>query len=67
MVRVACRYCERRGQYRIEHLIAIYGPEPTFEQVLTRLSADCTRASDRTNRPGGCRGAYFPDIERKRR
>jgi hypothetical protein len=67
MVSVACRYCDRRGQYRIESLIATYGREATFDHVLTSLSADCTRASDRTSRSGGCRGAYFPDIEKKRR
>ena len=67
MVRVACRYCDRRGQYRLERLIDIYGRDATFEDVLTRLSAGCARALDRTNRPGGCRGAYFPDIEKRRR
>lgn len=65
VVRVACRYCERRGQYRLERLIETYGREMTFEQLLTRLSADCTRASDRTSRPC-CRGAYLPDLERRR-
>jgi hypothetical protein len=67
VVSVACRYCDRRGQYRIESLIATYGCQATYEQVLASLSANCTRASDRTSRPGGCRGAYFPDIEKKRR
>lgn len=67
IVSVACRYCSRRGQYRIESLIATFGREATYAEVLTSLAADCTRASDRTSRPGGCRGAYFPDIERKRR
>jgi hypothetical protein len=66
MVSVTCRYCDRRGQYRIESLVAIYGRDATYEHVLARLSADCARASDRTSRPGGCRGAYFPDLERKR-
>ncbi len=66
LVSVACRYCSRWGQYRIESLIATFGPEATYGEVLTRLSANCTRASDRTSRPGGCRGAYFPDIERRR-
>jgi hypothetical protein len=65
VVRVACRYCARRGQYRLERLIEIYGGDATYEQVLTALSADCTRASDRTGR-SGCRGAYLPDIERPR-
>jgi hypothetical protein len=66
VVSVACRYCDRRGWYRIETLIAAYGREATYADVLTSLAADCTRASDRTSRSSGCRGAYFPDIERKR-
>jgi hypothetical protein len=61
IVRVACRYCPRRGQYRIERLIAGYGRNTTYEELLTSLSSDCTRASDRTGR-SGCRGAYFPDL-----
>jgi hypothetical protein len=61
IVRVACRHCPRRGQYRIERLIAAYGRETTYEELLTDLSSDCTCASDRTGR-SGCRGAYFPDL-----
>ena len=65
IVRVACRYCKRRGRYRLERLIEIYGSTTTFEHLLTRLSADCARSSNRTNR-AGCRGAYLPDLERRR-
>jgi hypothetical protein len=65
VVRVACRYCERRGQYRLERLIETHGRDTTFEQLLITLSADCTRAADRTSRPG-CRGAYLPDLDRRR-
>jgi hypothetical protein len=65
IVRVACRYCKRRGRYRLESLVATYGPDATFEQLLTRLSADCALHSNRTNRPG-CRGAYLPDPEKNR-
>jgi len=65
VVRLACRYCQRRGQYRLERLIETYGRDITFEQLLTSLSADCTRAADRTSRPS-CRGAYLPDLERRR-
>jgi hypothetical protein len=39
IVRVACRYCKRRGRYRLESLVATYGPDTTFEEFLTRLSA----------------------------
>jgi hypothetical protein len=66
IVRVACRYCPRRGQYRLERLIEVHGRDAAFADVLASLSADCTRAMDRTSRPGGCRGAYFPDLERRR-
>ena len=66
IVRVACRYCPRLGQYRLERLIAAHGRDTTFEQLLTNLSADCTRASDRTGRPG-CRGPFLPDLASRRR
>jgi hypothetical protein len=66
MVRVACRYCARRGQYRLDRLIETHGRDATFEQLLMALSADCARASDRASRRGGCRGAYLPDLERRR-
>jgi len=61
-VRVACRYYNRRGRYRLDRLIAAHGKQLTLEALLTRLAADCTRASDRTSRPGGCRGPYLPDL-----
>jgi hypothetical protein len=64
IVRVACRYCGRRGRYQLDRLLETYGREATIEELLTRLSADCTRSSDRTSRPGGCRGPYLPDLER---
>jgi hypothetical protein len=63
IVRVACRYCKRRGRYRLDRLVEVYGPLTTFEQLLTRLSADCALSSNRTNR-AGCRGAYLPDLEK---
>jgi hypothetical protein len=62
IVCVACRYCSRRGQYHLERLVAAYGRDTTFDQLLSSLSADCTRASDRTGRLG-CRGAYLPDLQ----
>jgi hypothetical protein len=66
VVCVACRYCPRRGRYHLERLIATCGSDATFEQLLTSLSADCTRASDRTGRLG-CRGPYLPDLANRRR
>jgi hypothetical protein len=66
ILRVACRYCPRLGQYRLESLIAAHGGDTTFEQLLTTLSADCTRASDRTGRRW-CRGPYLPDLAGRHR
>ena len=63
VVRVACRYCKRRGRYGLVRLVETCGPYMTFEQLLTKLSADCALSSNRTNRPG-CRGAYLPDVEK---
>ena len=65
VARVACRYCPRRGRYRLESLIEKYGRGAAFDEVLADLSSDCTRASDRTSRRG-CRGAYFPDLMSRR-
>jgi hypothetical protein len=67
IVRVACRYCRRLGQYRLERLIAVQGRDTTLDQLLTTLSADCTRASDRTGGRSGCHGPYLPDLADRRR
>jgi len=64
IVRVACRYCKRRGRYRIEQLVERFGPEASLEEVLRNLSADCALSFNRTGRHG-CQGAYLPDVERR--
>jgi hypothetical protein len=63
VVRIACRYCKRRGRYQLVRLVETHGPYITCAELLTRLSADCALSSNRTNRPG-CRGAYLPDVEK---
>ena len=65
IVRIACRYCGRRGQYRLESLVRKYGAGASLSEVLSKLSADCALSGNRTNRPG-CLGAYLPDLEQKR-
>src|SRR5262245_6616362 len=66
IVRVACRYCKRRGQYRLETLVKAYGAQAGLHQVLLWLSVDCGLAANRTGRPG-CLGPFFVDLEKKRR
>lgn len=65
IVRIACRYCRRRGQYRLERLIRKYGADASLSDMLQRVSADCALSGNRTSRRG-CLGAYLPDLERKR-
>jgi hypothetical protein len=65
IVRIACRYCRRRGQYRLEHLVRKYGANADLVDVLRNISADCALAGNRTSRRG-CLGAYLPDLGRKR-
>ena len=60
-VRVACRYCNRRGRYRLETLIAAYGASYNLTELLAHLSSDCRASLDRTGKLG-CRGPYFPDL-----
>lgn len=66
VVRVACRFCERRGRYRLETLTAAYGATYDLADVLAHLSRDCRAASERTGK-SGCKGPYLPDLEPQRR
>ena len=65
IVRIACRYCPRQGRYRLETLIERHGAAMTLEDLLRQLAGDCGAALDRTGRLG-CKGAYLPDLERRR-
>ena len=59
LIGLACRRCERRGQYRRSSLIARYGEKAALPDVLARLSDDCPMRS--TIGSNAC-GAYFPDL-----
>ena len=65
IVRIACRYCRRRGQYRLESLVRKYGADASLSNVLRKVSSDCALSGNRTSKRG-CLGAYLPDVERKR-
>jgi hypothetical protein len=62
IVRIACRFCERRGRYRLETLTTAYGATYALTDLLALLSRDCRAALERTGK-FGCRGPYLPDLE----
>ena len=41
VVRLDCKLCPRRGQYRLARLAAKLGPEMDLEAVLEEVSVDC--------------------------
>jgi hypothetical protein len=62
IVRVSCRYCSRRGSYRLVRLGAKYGPEIPLDDLLRQLAGDCPNWKRSVRWPEGC-GAFFPDLE----
>ena len=58
-VRVACRRCDRRRQYRRSSLVALYGEAAPLPYVLRQLAHDCPKRTAIGNE--AC-GAYFPDL-----
>ena len=67
IVRLGCRYCNRRGQYRLARLAAKYGPEITMDDLLDKLACDCPWRRDPAERHPGkydvkC-GAMFIDLD----
>jgi hypothetical protein len=57
MVRLACTRCERRGQFRLDTLIAKYGAETTLPD-LRPLIAQC----EREGKLGAACGIYYVDL-----
>jgi hypothetical protein len=66
IVRIACRYCQRRGRYRLDTLIEQHGAAMTLDSLLNHLARNCRAALDRTGKLG-CNSAYLPDMERRAR
>ena len=59
LIRLACRRCDCRGQYRWTTLIALFGEKAALPDVLARLALDYPKRGETGNEP--C-GAYFPDL-----
>ena len=57
MVRLACDYCPRRGQYRKETLVARFGGDVLMPDV-RHLIAECPRK----NAPGAACGVLYADL-----
>jgi hypothetical protein len=61
VVRLACRFCQRRGQYRLARLAAKYGAEIEMGNLLEHLAKDCEYWRPRHPYHKGC-GGYFRDL-----
>jgi hypothetical protein len=61
-VRLACRLCGRKGQYRLARLADKYGAEIGMRELLEMLAGDCCYWRPRHPARLGC-GAYFIDLE----
>jgi hypothetical protein len=62
VLRVACKKCDRVGQYRLARLIERHGPDANLVDWKDAQTADCPkRANDRVALMDLC-GAWFPDL-----
>jgi hypothetical protein len=62
MLRVACRKCDRAGQYSVAKMIERHGADAKLVDWKDTIAADCSRrANDRVALNDAC-GAYFPDL-----
>ena len=59
MVRLACRKCPRRGQYRKATLLERYGPNQNTVELRSILVADCPKVI--ANRATDLCGVVYPD------
>jgi hypothetical protein len=64
VLRVACKKCDRVGQYRVAKLIERHGPDANLVDWKDSLTADCPkRPNDRVALMDLC-GAWFPDLRK---
>jgi hypothetical protein len=59
MVRLTCRKCERKGQYRKPNLLQRYDPATAMPDLLRQLATGCPLLRDFGN--DRC-GAYYVDL-----
>jgi hypothetical protein len=62
VLRLACHFCRRKGQYRLARLAAKYGSEIDMRSLLELLAGDCDYWRPRHPYRQGC-GAYFCDLD----
>ncbi len=63
IVRIACKLCTRRGQYRLVRLAARFGPEIELDRLLAHLASDCPYWRDRPRKYDPRCGARYIDLD----
>jgi hypothetical protein len=63
MVRLACRKCPRKGQYRKATLIERYGPEQNMVALRLIRAGDCPKVV--ANKITDLCGVIYPDLRPK--
>jgi hypothetical protein len=60
VLRITCDKCGRRGQYRVDRLIARYGIDAKINEFSSDVTADCPRKI--ANNPYDACAAIRPDL-----
>ena len=62
VVRIGCRFCDRKGSYRLARLAVKFGTDAKLDDVARRLASDCPHWKRNMRWPEGC-GVYLPDLQ----
>jgi hypothetical protein len=62
VVRLGCRFCRRKGAYRLARLSAKFGADANVDDVLRQVAADCPHWKRNARWNDGC-GVYLPDLD----
>ena len=54
VVRISCRTCKRRGQYRLVNLAVKYGADASLDDVIDKLTDRCPYRNDRSSKHNRC-------------
>jgi len=62
LVRIRCDFCQRSGSYKLARLASKFGAEARLDDVLRRVSKDCSVRADLRGKECGARFVDLPMI-----